>query len=145
MDGWDSIIEDVIARFNDNYNTIDPAVKVILITRTHKVPKMMHESSFFCSWRNYCLSLVVISFYRFSTDVANVPTLLDILLVLPEEINNRKFRIGNNRRARLTEIMTNNCRTVLELLLASLNHWPDDMDIKTRVGWLVAAAVTMPF
>ena len=72
-------------------------------------------------------------FFRFSTDVANVPTLLDLLLVLPEEMNCRALRLGTNRRARLTEMFTRSCRTVLELLLVSLTHWPNDVEIKTRV------------
>ena len=71
---------------------------------------------------------------RFSSDVSNVPTLLNLLVVIPEEINNRKIHIATNRRQKLTEIMTKNCRIVLELLVASLGHWPDNMEIKTRVG-----------
>ncbi len=70
---------------------------------------------------------------RFSTDVANVPTLLDLLIVIPEETNNRTLQFGNNRRQKITQIMTKSCRIVLELLVASLNHWPDDVEIKTRV------------
>ncbi len=65
--------------------------------------------------------------------MASVPTLLDLLLVLPEEINCRALRLGTNRRARLTEMFTRSCRTVLELLLVSLSHWPNDVEIKTRV------------
>ncbi|KAG1670798.1 Transportin-3 [Nymphon striatum] len=51
------------------------------------------------SWK--CLAKDLID--RFVSDPNNMPALLEVLIVLPEEINNRPLRLGENRRTELTE------------------------------------------
>ena len=71
--------------------------------------------------------------YRFGGDLEKIPVLLDILTVLPEEVQNQVLQLGGNRRNVLRELIGGQSGNVLELLSVCIQHWPANYDIQTRV------------
>ncbi|KAI0229583.1 Transportin-3 [Lamellibrachia satsuma] len=72
--------------------------------------------------------------------------LLELLTVLPEEINSRSLRLGANRRAEITEELVKASPMMVQLLIAVLETKRDDMRIGAKVfrclsSWLSAYAI----
>lgn len=78
-------------------------------------------------------SVVTDLIHKFSSDLATLPVLLDILIVLPEEINNRSLRLGHNRRRELRDLLGKGCPSVLQFLVACLSSCPGNTEMLTRV------------
>lgn len=65
--------------------------------------------------------------------MTTVPILLEILVVLPEEVNNRSLRLGENQRTKWKTILGDQCSGVLSMLSSCMEYWPNDEEIKIRV------------
>lgn len=63
---------------------------------------------------------------KYSKDIQALPYLLEILTVLPEEVNSRHLRLGANRRANIIEDMENSAPMVIEVVQACLMKVQDD-------------------
>ena len=48
-----------------------------------------------------------------------LPFLLEVLTVLPEEVNSRSLRLGANRRAEILDDLTAACPVILQLLVTA--------------------------
>ena len=59
--------------------------------------------------------------------------LLDILTIIPEEVQNQVLQLGGNRRNKLRELIGCQSGSVLHLLSACTQHFPLNYDIQTRV------------
>jgi transportin-3 len=65
------------------------------------------------SWVEPVIDLI----QKFGDNVASLWPLLEILTVLPEEVNSRFLRLGANRRQQITTNFTTNGNSVLEFLV----------------------------
>ncbi|XP_019854788.1 PREDICTED: transportin-3-like [Amphimedon queenslandica] len=79
---------------------------------------------------------------RFGGDFITVPVLLEILLVLPEEVGNRKLRLGENTRLKWKEVLGSECPVVFQLLESCIGCWPNEETILIKVysclsSWIV--------
>ena len=66
--------------------------------------------------------------------------LIEFLTILPEEINNKRLKLGQNRRDQLKNIFSNSSGYIIEFLeaslkneLASLTHSSDSLQVKLRL------------
>lgn len=66
------------------------------------------------SWKEPIMDLV----QRYSSSTQNLPFLLEVLSVLPEEVNSRSLRLGANRRTEVTEDFRQASPIILQLLTA---------------------------
>eukprot|EP00058_Branchiostoma_floridae_P001083 XP_002586571.1 hypothetical protein BRAFLDRAFT_131385 [Branchiostoma floridae] len=61
---------------------------------------------------------------KFGNTVGNLPFLLEVLTVLPEEVNSRSLRLGANRRGEVIEELAESCDLVIQLLVyRCLGSW----------------------
>ena len=70
---------------------------------------------------------------RFSTDAKHLHFLVELLTVLPEEINSRSLRLGENRRQEFMRELTTAAPTVLQLLTACLESAGSDARLQAKV------------
>lgn len=66
------------------------------------------------SWQDPVIDLV----QKFGNNEESLWPLLEILIVLPEEINSRFLRLGDNRRQQITDNFTRNGNCVLEFFVS---------------------------
>ncbi|XP_076818259.1 transportin-3-like isoform X2 [Clavelina lepadiformis] len=63
---------------------------------------------------------------KYGKELSHLPYLLELLTVLPEEVNNRTLRLGENRRAEILEDMENAAPMVVDLLKACVEIVKDE-------------------
>ncbi|XP_071133816.1 transportin-3-like [Mytilus galloprovincialis] len=63
-------------------------------------------------WKDPIMDLV----QRYGSNPQNLPFLLEVLTVLPEEVNSRSLRLGANRRTEVTEEFRKSSPVILQLL-----------------------------
>ncbi|KAK3585736.1 hypothetical protein CHS0354_020305 [Potamilus streckersoni] len=74
------------------------------------------------SWKGAVQDLV----QRFGTSRDQLSFLMEVLTVLPEEINSRSLRLGANRRSEATEELRSSSHIVIQVLLGCVeNCWSD--------------------
>lgn len=83
------------------------------------------------TWKTPVLDLIT----RFSSSTVHIPVLLEVLTVLPEEVNSRSMRLGANRRNEVIESFAQVCSQVTQLLDACSTPGPGGSDPRrnTRV------------
>ncbi|CAB3372965.1 Hypothetical predicted protein [Cloeon dipterum] len=94
------------------------------------------------SWQNPIEDLI----HKYSQ--TNMWPLLEILTVLPEEVNSRLLRLGANRRNEVTAELSNHSKIVLEYLKACLaqgsnNHQLNIKVLKCFTSWISIQAITL--
>ncbi|XP_064397245.1 transportin-3-like [Halichondria panicea] len=70
---------------------------------------------------------------RFGSHLSTVRVLLDVLIILPEEINNRYLHLGQNKRKQLTELLSASSSQVVGVLCACLGSCGENEEIATRM------------
>ena len=68
------------------------------------------------SWQEPVIDLI----QKFGGEVASLWPLLEILTVLPEEVNSRFLKLGTNRRQHISANFAANGNSVLEFLVSLL-------------------------
>ncbi|XP_069128619.1 transportin-3-like [Argopecten irradians] len=81
------------------------------------------------AWKDATLELV----QRFGSNVQQLPFLLEVLTVIPEEVNSRSLRLGSNRRNDIMEELTKASSVVLQLLTACLETCSTDPRAQAKV------------
>ncbi|XP_025097718.1 transportin-3-like isoform X1 [Pomacea canaliculata] len=86
------------------------------------------------TWKNAVGDLI----QRFGSNIQQLPFLLEVLTVLPEEfnrsqVNSRSLRLGANRRAELLDELTGSCPVILQLLSACMDSYADDIRVQAKV------------
>ncbi|KAL4233679.1 Transportin-3 [Mactra antiquata] len=81
------------------------------------------------SWKSPVQDLV----QRFGSNAAQLPILLEVLIVLPEEINSRSLRLGANRRDEVIEDLKSSSQVVLHLLSACTENMTSADSIQVKV------------
>ncbi|KAH8032052.1 hypothetical protein HPB51_022800 [Rhipicephalus microplus] len=82
------------------------------------------------SWKSFVVDLIS----RFGCSITHIPVLLEVLTVLPEELNSRPLRLGANRRNEIIELFNQVSGQVVQLLDACLQpaQSPDER-VRARV------------
>ncbi|XP_035663110.1 transportin-3-like isoform X2 [Branchiostoma floridae] len=77
---------------------------------------------------------------KFGNTVGNLPFLLEVLTVLPEEVsfilmhvNSRSLRLGANRRGEVIEELAESCDLVIQLLIACTQSCAADSRVQAKV------------
>ncbi|XP_060585985.1 transportin-3-like, partial [Ruditapes philippinarum] len=70
---------------------------------------------------------------KFGSNPAQLPFLLEVLIVLPEEINSRSLRLGANRRQEVIDELKSSSQGVLHLLGVCLENMSTDVQIQIKV------------
>ena len=73
------------------------------------------------AWKNATKDLID----RFSTDTKHVHFLIEVLTVLPEEVNSSSLRLGKNRRTEVTEELSTHSGLMIKVLEATLETTTD--------------------
>ncbi|KAJ8315715.1 hypothetical protein KUTeg_007865 [Tegillarca granosa] len=81
------------------------------------------------SWKDPILDLV----HRFGQSQQHLPFLLEVLTVLPEEVNSRSLRLGANRRQEITEELKKAAPMVLQLMDACVDTCASDPRAHAKV------------
>jgi transportin-3 len=87
------------------------------------------------SWQNPVHEII----QRFTRPPDRMHALIEFLTVLPEEINNKRLKLGQNRRDQLRTIFSQSSGYIVEFLEASLNKFmlqsttADDRHTKIRL------------
>ncbi|XP_073185066.1 LOW QUALITY PROTEIN: transportin-3 [Lepidochelys kempii] len=81
------------------------------------------------SWKGCVQTLVE----KYSNDVTSLPFLLEILTVLPEEVNSRSLRIGANRRTEIIEDLAYYSSTVISLLMTCVEKAGNDEKMLMKI------------
>lgn len=94
------------------------------------------------TWKNAIADLM----HEFGSSRTHWAFLLEFLSVLPEEINSRHLRLGDNRRNEVFDEMTNASPMLVQLLTAVMEAALDDSKTKERVmhclgSWLSVYAI----
>ena len=58
--------------------------------------------------------------------------LVEFLTILPEEINNKRLKLGQNRRDQLKKVFSNSSAYIIQFLEASLNSPVDNPNFKAE-------------
>jgi len=98
------------------------------------------------SWKNATEELI----RQFGSNVQYWTFLLELLALLPEEINSRSLRLGENRRDEVTNELVVASPVLIELLLTVLKTATEDTRIQAQVvhclgSWLSAYAIPQTF
>ncbi|KAH7986571.1 hypothetical protein HPB49_025903 [Dermacentor silvarum] len=73
------------------------------------------------AWKSPVVDLI----QRFGCSPSHIPVLLEVLTVLPEELNSRSLRLGANRRNEIIELFTQVSGQVVHLLVSiGASHLP---------------------
>ncbi|XP_071791532.1 transportin-3-like [Asterias amurensis] len=70
---------------------------------------------------------------RFSTDASQIPILLELLTVLPEEVHSRSLRLGMNRREEFTQELFQAAPTVVRIMAACCETSVSDHRLLGRI------------
>lgn len=81
------------------------------------------------TWTNAVTELIT----RFGDNIHHVPPLLEILTVMPEEVNSRSLRLGANRRTEIHDNFNDAAPLVLQLLCVCMDNYSSDPRILVRV------------
>ncbi|XP_064490151.1 transportin-3-like [Ornithodoros turicata] len=81
------------------------------------------------TWKTPVVDLIS----RFGSSTVHLPVLLEVLTVLPEEVNSRSMRLGANRRNEVIESFTQVSLQVIHLLDACIQPGATDSRRATRV------------
>lgn len=95
------------------------------------------------SWQKPVVDLIA----KFSQ--GNVWPLLEILTVMPEEVNSRSLRLGANRRNEVMQDLSSTASTVTEFLKVCLSNSGENSQIHIRIlrcftSWVSVQAITLP-
>ncbi|KAK7492007.1 hypothetical protein BaRGS_00016671 [Batillaria attramentaria] len=94
------------------------------------------------TWKNAVGDLI----QRFGNNLQQLPFLLEVLTVLPEEVNSRSLRLGANRRAEILDELTAACPVILQLLSVCIDTYADDARVQAKVfrvigSWFSVGAI----
>ncbi|XP_013416764.1 transportin-3 [Lingula anatina] len=94
------------------------------------------------TWKNAARDLID----RFSGNVDHVHCLVEILTVMPEEVNSRSLRLGANRRSEIIDELTETAPMVLQLLAVCRENFSQEEKMQTKIfrclaSWFNVAAV----
>ncbi|KAK3701544.1 hypothetical protein QZH41_020530, partial [Actinostola sp. cb2023] len=92
-------------------------------------------------WTNVVPSL----YQRFGSSLESLPILLEILTVLPEEVDSHHLRVGANRREGVLNDLRGSAHTTLQLLSTCLEKCPADEKIRVKIfrcagSWIMLGA-----
>lgn len=80
------------------------------------------------SWKNSVTDLIS----RFGSNAQQLSFLLEVLTVVPEEVNSRSLRLGANRRAEYLDELAAASPVILQLLTACIDNYPEDSRLQAR-------------
>lgn len=95
------------------------------------------------SWQNPIIELIE----KLSGNPNSLWPLISIITLIPEEINSRLLRLGDNRRSEIHKQLEANSKTVTDLLVASLNSYAQQNPalilkiIKCYTSWISVHAI----
>lgn len=78
------------------------------------------------SWENPVPEII----QRFAKPPDRMEALIEFLTILPEEINNKRLKLGQNRRDQLKKVFSNSSAYIIQFLEASLNSPVDNPNFK---------------
>ena len=70
---------------------------------------------------------------KFASDPKHFHFLVEVLTVLPEEINSRSLRLGANRRDEITQELCQSASVVVQLLTACVENFAGDLRLQAKV------------
>jgi len=76
------------------------------------------------SWENPVPEIIE----RFTKPPDRMNALIEFLTILPEEINNKRLKLGQNRRDQLKSLFTNSSAHIIQFLETTLNSYLSDPD-----------------
>lgn len=96
------------------------------------------------SWKNAAVDIAS----RYNTNTLKTYFILELLTVLPEEVNSRTLRLGANRRSEIYTEFSENLPTVNQLLEMCLTSEPNNERIQIRsykcfASWLNIRSVSL--
>lgn len=96
------------------------------------------------SWKNAAVDIAS----RYNTNTLKTCFILELLTVLPEEVNSRTLRLGANRRSEIYSEFSENLPTINQLLEMCLTSEPNDERIQIRsykcfASWLNIRSVSI--
>ncbi|XP_046738771.1 transportin-3 [Diprion similis] len=97
-----------------------------------------------CSWQKPVVDLI----NRFGGATASLWPLLEVMTVLPEEVNSRSLRLGANRRQHIIMDLNASADTVTEFLKVCLENCGDNAQIQVRIlrcftSWVAVHAISL--
>lgn len=100
----------------ENFCGFSPAITIQLALAVCDLALQMPE------WKLPAVTFIE----KYSKDKNALPYLLEILTVLPEEVNSRHLRLGANRRATIIDEMENSAPRVIDVIQAYMVELPND-------------------
>ncbi|XP_018342669.1 PREDICTED: transportin-3 isoform X1 [Trachymyrmex septentrionalis] len=96
------------------------------------------------SWQKPVVDLI----NRFGGNAANLWPLLEIMTVLPEEVNSRSLRLGDNHREHIVHELNASADTVTEFLKMCLKNSGDNLQIQVTIlrcftSWITIHAIPL--
>ncbi|XP_015607153.1 transportin-3 isoform X2 [Cephus cinctus] len=96
------------------------------------------------SWQKPVVDLI----NRFGSNTSSLWPLLEVMIVLPEEVNARSLRLGANRRQQILMDLTASAETVMEFLKMCLKNGGDNVQIHIRIlrcftSWTIVHAISL--
>ncbi|XP_018314649.1 transportin-3 [Mycetomoellerius zeteki] len=96
------------------------------------------------SWQKPVVDLI----NRFGGNAVNLWPLLEIMTVLPEEVNSRSLRLGANHRQHILHELNTNADTVTEFLKMCLKNSGDNLQIQVTIlrcftSWITVHAIPL--
>ncbi|XP_046572522.1 transportin-3-like [Haliotis rubra] len=94
------------------------------------------------TWKDAVSDLI----QKFGSNMQQLPFLLEVLTVMPEEINSRSLRLGANRRTEITEELGKSCPLVIQLLAACVDSVEGNHRVQAKVfrvlgSWFSVGAI----
>ncbi|KAL5010143.1 hypothetical protein ScPMuIL_012448 [Solemya velum] len=81
------------------------------------------------SWKGSTLDLI----QKFGNNPQQLPFLLELLTVMPEEVNSRSLRLGSNRRTEIMDELKSAAAVVLQLLAACVESCSSDHRSQVKI------------
>lgn len=96
------------------------------------------------SWQKPVVDLI----NKFGTSTANLWPLLEIMTVLPEEVNSRSLRLGANHRQHVLDELNTSANTVTEFLKMCLKNGGENVQIQMTIlrcftSWITVHAIPL--
>lgn len=132
-----SLRDSLIAHISQINSETDPIIVTQLSLALADLALLMS------SWQNPILELIE----KLSGNPNSLWPLISIITLIPEEINSRILRLGDNRRSEIHKQLESSSKTISELLVASLNTYAQQNPalvlkiIKCYTSWIGIHAI----
>ncbi|XP_055375731.1 transportin-3 [Condylostylus longicornis] len=138
LSSHESLRDSLIAHIGQIRNDTDPIIVTQLCLAIADLALLMS------SWKDPVISLIE----TLSQRPDSIWPLLEILTLIPEEIDSRYLRLGSNRRAEIHKTLEGSAQTVMNFLNVCLQEYGHDVNLLNKIitcfnAWIAIHAVPL--